>query len=449
MIPRGDSLLGRLVRSLILPGVLAIFLGALIVYDLFKEEYDELLDMGLTSKAHLLLQIAEGSGEDPNISDLLGFQNAALAPEERAMFWFMNGAGQIIGQSAMAGDPILPGDAAEGIRTLEDKRVVVLRSASRPGLSVIVAEPMQERNEAVLDVVLGALVGFILLGLLFYLVAYLAIARSSRIIAKLSENIAQKSEQDLSPIDRRNSFAEIEPAIDTLDKLLGRLDTVLAAERAFATNAAHELRTPVAISLAHVQRLKSKLADPTLARSAAEIEEGLKRLVRLTERLLQMSRAQSGLGLNATATDINPVVALLLRELRQREPSKERLIILAPVGQWFSRIDPDALGIILNNLFDNAFKHASGGGAIFVDAHQPGGLTVSNDCDALTQTDLDKIKTRFVRKATLSDGYGLGLSIVQELCRQSGCVFEVISPQPGASRGFTAMLTFPGDPEKA
>ena len=75
MIPRGDSLLGRLVRSLILPGVLAIFLGALIVYDLFKEEYDELLDMGLTSKAHLLLQIAEGSGEDPNISDLLGFQS--------------------------------------------------------------------------------------------------------------------------------------------------------------------------------------------------------------------------------------------------------------------------------------------------------------------------------------------------------------------------------------
>ena len=90
-------------------------------------------------------------------------------------------------------------------------------------------------------------------------------------IAELSRNIAEKNEHNLSPIERENVFSEITPAIDTLDGLMGRLDRAITAERAFATNAAHELRTPVAICLAQAQRLRAKLSDPAKSSKSKQV----------------------------------------------------------------------------------------------------------------------------------------------------------------------------------
>tara|TARA_R110000868_G_scaffold18172_88_gene80284 strand:- start:29581 stop:30969 length:1389 start_codon:yes stop_codon:yes gene_type:complete len=450
MRPR-KSLLQSLFSSLLVPGIVVMALGVFIVYHVLKDEYDELLDSSLSSKAHLLIEIIEETrarigGNDATeraLSRLLAFENDARDPAERTLFWYLDSTGAVVARSASAQGLSPPAPLVPGFSTAQHHRVFVLAPRRDGAGTVIVAEPMIERNEAITDVVIGVVVGFGLLGLLFAIASFWAVRRSVAMIAKLSDNIAQKNEYNLSPIDRNNAFVEITPAIDTLDTLMSRLDVVLAAERAFATNAAHELRTPVAICLAHVQRLRTQLADPAQTANVAEIEAGLKRLVRLIERLLQMSRAQSGLGLTAVGADINPVIALMMNELQRRDVVPDALVLKPPTGTWPSRIDPDALGIILSNVFDNALKYAAGPGPTVVDASQHGKVVVSNDCDPLTPSDLNAIKTRFVRKTTLSDGYGLGLSIVQDLCTQSGCTFEIFSPRAGSSRGFAAVLTLP------
>lgn len=446
------SLLQSLFSSLLVPGIVVMALGVFIVYHVLKDEYDELLDSSLSSKAHLLIEIIEETraqigGTDATeqaLSRLLAFENDTRDPAERTLFWYLDAAGTVVAQSTSADGLSPPTPLLPGFSTAQNHRVFVFVSQRDGAGTIIVAEPLIERTEAITDVVIGVVVGFGLLGLLFAIAAFWAVRRSVAMIAKLSDNIAQKNEYNLSPIDRNNAFVEITPAIDTLDTLMSRLDVVLAAERAFATNAAHELRTPVAICLAHVQRLRSQLDDPAQTANAAEIEAGLKRLVRLIERLLQMSRAQSGLGLSAVGADINPVIALMMNELQRRDVAPVTLVLKPPTGTWSSRIDPDALGIILNNLFDNALKYATGPGPTVVDASQPGKVVVSNDCEPLSSADLDAIKTRFVRKTTLSDGYGLGLSIVQDLCTQSGCTLEIFSPRAGSARGFAAVLTLPG-----
>lgn len=443
MTPRRTSLLRSLFKSLLIPGIVAGIVGVLVVYGLVKEEYDELQDLGLTSKAHLLLTIFERSQGADDLSTLMGFENVTHEPDEKTTYWLVDGSNDVIAASEGA-DPLLLPDVTDAERmTANGHRFAIVRSTLHENVSVIVATPMIERNEAITDVLLGVILGFALLGLLGAFATYWAVRRSAGVIAALSKNIAEKDAQNLSPIDRTNSFAEIEPAIDTLDTLMARLDATLAAERAFATNAAHELRTPVAICLAHVQRLKTRLSDPDMAGHAAEIEQGLKRLVRLIERLLQMSRAQSGLGMSQTKRDIVPVISLLLKEMRDREPSKGQFIIKEPVGIWLSHVDPDAMGIILSNIFENALKYRSGDAPTIVDASHEGRVIISNDCEALSAADLEAIHHRFVRRATLSDGFGLGLSIVQELCAQSGCNFEVTSPQYGKKRGFTAVLELP------
>ena len=443
MTPRRTSLLGTLFKSLLIPAAIAGIVGVFIVYSLVKEEYDELQDVGLTSKAHLLLTLYEASPDGLDLASLLAFEKTTLEPDEMTIFWFLDASNQVTVASQGAIPSLLPDEIIVGLKTANGYRIAIVRSTTGENTTVIVATPMTERNEAITDVLAGVILGFLLLGVLAAIAAYLAVRRSAGVIALLSKNIAEKDARNLSPIDRENSFAEIEPAIDTLDTLMARLDAALAAERAFATNAAHELRTPVAICLAHIQRLKARLSDADMAANVTEIEQGLKRLARLIERLLQMSRAQSGLGITSEEVDIRPVISLLLKEMRDREPSPDKLVIHEPVGIWPSRIDPDALGIILNNLFENALKHREGDAPTVVDASREGRLIVSNDCAPLLPADLEAIQLRFVRKATLSDGFGLGLSIVQELCSQSGCNFGVRSPQDGKKRGFTAILTLP------
>ncbi len=446
---RRKSLLGTLFKSLLFPGAAAVIAGIFIVYVLVKEEYDELQDISLTGKAHLLLNIFETSrdaGAPLDASDLatlLAFEQTTFEPDERTVFWFLDAEGRIIAQSDGMNPALRPDITADGPSTAQGHRFAVVSSGGTDATTVIVGIPMKERNEAITDILLGVILGFALLGILSVAAAYWSVRRSAEVIAGLSNNIAEKNEHNLSPIDRRNAFTEIEPAIDTLDMLMVRLDSALSAERAFATNAAHELRTPVAICLAHVQRLKAKVKDPATLSSAAEIEQGLKRLVRLIERLLQMSRAQSGLGINPVETDIAPVIILLLKELRDREASPEQLCIKGPTGAWTGRVDPDAIGIILTNLFENALKYASGPMPVCVDASKPGQIEISNDCEPLPPADLDAIKRRFVRKTPVPVGFGLGLSIVQALCEQSGCTLTLTSPQHGKRRGFTASVSLP------
>ena len=447
MRKRPTSLLKTLFKSLLVPGIVAAILGVFIVYSLVKEEYDELQDVTLLSKAHLLLQVFNAQGQavnDPAETaplNPLSFEPEFLDAEELTVFWLLDGAGQVISHSPLAERSVLQMRVEDGLVTAGGYRIAAI-TAPDGGGSVVLATPMGERNETIMDVLIGVIVSFALLGGFVAFAAYRAVGRSAAVIADLSAEIETKDAYDLSPIDRKNSFAEIEPALDTVDTLMERLDAALQAERAFATNAAHELRTPVAICVAHVQRLRTKLSDPDAVGSAAEIEQALKRLTRLIERLLQMSRAQSGLGVSAVKADIVPVVNLLLREMRARVPSPEMLVLTPPQGVWMSDVDPDAIGIVLNNLFDNALRHGSGDAPIVVDASQRGRIIVSNDCAALEPADLGAIKQRFARSATRSEGFGLGLSIVQELCIQSGSVLELSSPQNGKMRGFSAAVAF-------
>lgn len=442
MTHKPTSLFRTLLKSLVLPGVIAMGIGVVIVHNLVEEEYDELQDINLIGKAQLLLEIFERSPANADLDTLMAFETQLLDAEEQTQYWFMDLAGQTLAKSDGATPALQLGNVTEGLITANSHRYAVVSSDT---FTVIVATPMVERNEAIRDVIIGTIVGFLVLGMFFAVAAYRAARKSAGVIARLSANIAQKDEHNLTPIDRQNAFTEIEPAIDTLDTLMMRLDAALSAERAFATNAAHELRTPVAISLAHVQRLKARLHDQALTGSAVEIELGLKRLIRLIERLLQMSRAQSGLGINTVRADITPVIRLMLKELRAREPDNSKLEIIAPTAPWQSRVDPDAMGIILSNLFDNALKYGSGTLPVVVDAGTPGQIIISNDCEPLTASDLAAISERYIRKTPGSEGFGLGLSIVQELCNQSGCRVDISSPCDGAARGFMAKLTVPED----
>jgi len=98
---------------------------------------------------------------------------------------------------------------------------------------------------------------------------------------------------------------ELCPIAETMNQLLSRLDTAFAAERSFTANAAHELRIPLAGALAQVQRLRQTSTDPDSARRATAIEATLKRLTGLSERLMQLARAEGARLLHAHLTALS------------------------------------------------------------------------------------------------------------------------------------------------
>lgn len=443
------SLFRTLLKSMLLPSMIAIILGGSFAFLTVREEYDELLDIGLTNRAYLLLNLMQTSPKSddqlssPKISELLAFEYETHDPTEQTVFWLLDETGRVLQRSPLALEGMFPEGIEEGFTSANGYRFRLLKAESGSGPSIIVGEPLHERNEAIRDIIVGVMLSFLALVAIMWFATISSLRRSVESIEKLSEDIADKSEHNLTPIDRSHSFQEIEPAINTLDELMGRLNTAIMAEREFATVAAHELRTPVAICIAHVQRLKATLEDPKAAEKATSIEQGLKRLTRLIERLLQLSRAQSGLGTIAETSDLNEVTKLLIDELKDRLPKGHKIEIDGPKGTFESNIDPDAFGIMLSNLFDNAVKYSDDSDGIKIDAATSGEISISNDCDPLTADEVTEVTKRFVRKSNLADGHGLGLSIVQALCEQTGSALEIQSPMRGSVRGFTATLKLP------
>lgn len=119
---------------------------------------------------------------------------------------------------------------------------------------------------------------------------------------------------DLSPVASAALPTEIAPLADTMNSLLRRLEAAFEAERSFAANAAHELRTSLADAIAQAQRLQAETSDLPARARAGEIEVTLKRLTRLSERLMQLARAEGARLRRDETTDLGPLARMLADE---------------------------------------------------------------------------------------------------------------------------------------
>ena len=228
----------------------------------------------------------------------------------------------------------------------------------------------------------------------------------------------------------------------TLNGLLARLKATFEAERSFAANAAHELRTPLAGAIAQAQRLQTETCDPAAAARAAEIEATLKRLTRLSERLMQLARAEGGqLRLDHSA-DLRPVARIVVEDIA-RTCAPGRIVLTLPPSPVMSDLDPDAFGILCRNLVENAVRHGAEAAPVDVTLTPGGQLIVANDGPVLSPETLTRLTARFERANARTDGSGLGLAIVAAIADRIDSPLALRSPRPGASSGFEASVRLP------
>ena len=302
----------------------------------------------------------------------------------------------------------------------DDWRVYYLQSFDGAWL-VAAGQKAYEREELAFDVTRGQFLPWLaMLPLLLVAMAW-SVRRALAPVRQLSDDIAARGADDLRPVAAAQTPAELQPLVAAMNGLFSRIETTLARERRFTADAAHELRTPLAVLRAQWDVLRR--AEPGAAREQAEarLGQGMARMDRLVTQMLALSRLEAGsFGPQAKEVHWPPIVeqamgdCLPLAERRRIELACEGLEGGArpPLPM---RGDPDLLTVLLRNLLDNAVRYAPAGSTVLLRFSEPS-LEVENDAEPLTDAQLARLGERFYRPEGQDEiGSGLGLSIVQRI----------------------------------
>ena len=311
-------------------------------------------------------------------------------------------------------------------------RLAVLQKAlGDQVVTILAAETMVKRSELVRDVVLGMLLPALLLTVVSASVVWFGVRSGLRPLDELRAELADRSPADLRPVTV-NVPEEIQPVAKEINGLLQRLDHALAAQRNFVSDAAHQLRTPIAALQAQVEVAEKEVGGQKLA----GIHAGTQRLGHLVGQLLALARAEPGLGQTA-AVELSALVGQVADFWLPKAIEKDIDLgfELAPATVAGNAL---LLQELLANLLDNALRHTPQGGIVTVGCGAADGLawlTVEDNGPGIAPSERARVCERFYRPAgQSSDGCGLGLAIVSEIARQHhGQVSVESSPRLGGA----------------
>ncbi|ADZ72446.1 ATP-binding protein [Polymorphum gilvum] len=437
------SLQGRLGLSLGLALTVLWLLAATVTAVIVRGELEEVFDSALRETAERILPLA--------VTDIVGREDQGvtqrLAPirEHDELFTYIvrDGEGRILLQSHAADPAVFPPWDGPGFRQTATHRLYS-DAALQDTIRITVAEPLAHRASVAREIRMGLGLPLLVVLPVALVAIILAVRFSLDPLRRFRSRLEARGARDLSEVPAEGLPTEIGPLAETLNSLLARLREAFEAERSFAANAAHELRTPLAGAIAQAQRLRSETSEPVTEARAAEIEATLKRLTRLSERLMQLARAEGGRLRMDRSGDLRAVARVVVDDL-ERASTKDRIALTLPSTAVMSDIDPDAFAILCRNLVENALRHGAENTTVQVALTADGLLSVANDGPVLPLNTLDRLTARFERANASADGSGLGLAIVAAIADRIGSSLVLESPRPGASSGFQASLRLPTD----
>lgn len=437
------SLQGRLGLWLGIALTLVWIAAATVTAVIARQEIGEVFDSALQETAQRILPLA--------VVDILGreeegiSQRIAAVREHDEFFTYIvrDVQGRILLQSHAADPAIFPAWAGPGFSQTATHRLYS-DAAVQDTIRITIAEPLAHRRAVAREIQMGLGLPLLVVIPLALLMIVLAVRASLAPLRRFRDRLAARGARDLSPVAAEDLPAEIAPVAETMNGLLSRLSAAFEAERSFAANAAHELRTPLAGAIAQAQRLQAETADTEARARAAGIEATLKRLTRLSERLLQLARAEGGRLRRDEVSDLRPIARILTDDLA-RVAGPGRIVLTLPETSVNSDLDPDAFAILFRNLVENALRHGSEDSPVEVTLSPDAVLTVANDGPVVFPDRLARLRDRFERATDTTEGSGLGLAIVAAIADRSGGQLLLSSPRPGHASGFEArFLDRPG-----
>ena len=437
---KSSSLQKRLGLGLTL-GMTLLWLGATVgAWLVVQHELNEAFDSALEETAQRILPLAAleiSNREEPRDAQHI----ATLKMHKEYLTYLVRDAnGEILMQSHDANPKIFNKRPSEGFSTTKKYRLYGA-SAMRGTLFIEIAEPLGHRREAAREALFALLLPLLALIPISLLGTWVFVRISLRSVLAYRRAVEARGVGDLSAINVAQLPAEIDPLADAVNHLLERLRKALEAERSFTANSAHELRTPLAATLAQIQRLRQEAPEGPLRVRAAKIENSLRDLARLSEKLMQLAKAEGGGLLPEAPQDLIPLLAHVVDEWNHS--SGHRIELQLPTqASVYSAIDPDAFGILLRNVIETALKYGAADQPINVSLTNQALLRVTNGGPTVPESALQQLTDRFVRGNNQASGSGLGLAIAKTIVQGVGASMTLTSPAKGREDGFEVSIQF-------
>lgn len=438
---KNRSLKTELLFRLVIPLIFFVLVDAAMSYFVTLHYVDEAYDRWLLDSAESLMQ---------EIKVQNGRTVVELPPAALEIFkWddFDKTYFKIVSaeQGLLAGDTLVPepvnvnpDDTSQPVY-FNDKmrgepvRVVsmfVVRGQNSDKIAVHVAETMNKRRGMMRDIFLADFVPQLALVLFSSIYLLTGIKRGLQPLQVLADEVAKRSPRDLSAISEAHVFLEARMLTDTINDLLGQLASAIATQQRFISNAAHQLRTPLAGLKLQVERALREQDLSAMKPALMHIQGSADRMSHLTTQLLVLARSEPvgggytlkpvDIGELARKTCIDFVPKALQRNMELGfEGTKKPLIIQG---------DEILLRELLTNLLDNAVAYGYDHGNITVQLQRDPApcLTVMDDGPGIPDAEIDKVCERFYRiPGSPGDGCGLGLAIVKEIADLHKARFEL------------------------
>ena len=414
-------------------------------------------DQEMIDSGHRLLEVAVHQLEQEDHSRE-GVQRPHVASQpgdeaEDLVYQLQDGRGNVLLRTQAAPVAAFAVPMREGFYEREGWRIYVVAHPRQP-LFLMLADPMVERSEALQRALLAlGSVMVVMLALMGWALRVTA-RRRLRVLRDMQLQLSERGGSNLEPLDLDAMPRELWRLGRGINHLMQRLSHALQVERSMAANAAHELRTPLAVATLRLQTALDRGVDNADVRAA---HEALERLSQRTEKLLQLSRAASGSALAQDDVRLDTLASMVASEFWQQDESTQlRLDVVLPEQPCGPVAgDVDTLAIALRNLVENALRY-SDGSEVLLEVCDSRTVQVRDEGPGMDAAALSTARERHVRhvddlrlpqgtvRELASPGYGLGLSIVSMIVAQHGGSLELQSPLPGSSNGLLARIQLPG-----
>lgn len=437
-----NSLQARLALTIGLGVAVLWVITALTTAAIIRHEIDEVFDSALEETAQRILPLAIQeifAREDDGTEQLI---TTLRESEEFLTYTVRDKQGRVLLRSHDADIRDFPAFVQNGFTQTPTHRLF-FESVLDGSFTITIAEPLDHREQVERETLITlGLPLFILLPLTLGGI-WMLVHMMLRPLRRLRLEMATRDGHDLTPVDITGLPAELTPVAEAVNALLQRVGRTLEAERSFASNAAHELRTPIAGALVQTQRMIEETSDKGARKRAQDIEVSLKRLSRLSEKLMQMARAEGANLRTNTSHDLAQVLKLVVDDLGHTERAKG-IVLNLPDQPVMSNIDADAFAILVRNLLENALRHGAGDAPVVVTLLAGVTLRVVNAGPVVPPKILRDLTRRFHRGNTGAEGSGLGLAIVHTIASGIGGTLDILSPTAGRKDGFEVVLRFKG-----